>query len=256
MRHLSRQTAVNRFVSKPTLRKISWTVLLGAIALTPVLSSPIKTTAQGNNPQRICPALCRSRGLTWAGTWQRRGNSILCQCSRASNTPAPPPSPTPPTPPSVPTSPGATTGSFTQQLLDTHNKYRAAVGVPALTWSAQLANDAQGWANYLASLGGRRLEHSQNNQRPGQGENLWLGTSGAYSPVQMVDSWGAEQQFFRPGNFPNVSTSGNWADVGHYTQMIWRNTTQVGCGIAKAGGNDILVCRYSPAGNFMGQRVY
>jgi hypothetical protein len=146
--------------------------------------------------------------------------------------------------------------SLPQEILQAHNKYRTAVKVPALTWSPKLAQDAQKWANHLASLGGRRLVHSPNNQRPNQGENLWLGTSGYFSYTRMVDGWGAEKKYFRNGTFPNVSSTGNWADVGHYTQIVWRKTTQVGCAVSKAGGNDILVCRYSPPGNYMGQKVY
>ncbi|TAE52566.1 MAG: serine protease [Nostocales cyanobacterium] len=140
----------------------------------------------------------------------------------------------------------------TADILNAHNKYRKEVGVPPLTWSNTLANNAQQWANYLASQGGN-LQHSQNT---GQGENLWAGTAGYFSYTQMVDSWGSEKQYFVNGTFPNVSSTGNWYDVGHYTQIIWRKTTQVGCGIARGGGNDILVCRYSPPGNYMGQKVY
>jgi len=160
------------------------------------------------------------------------------------------PTPTTPTPP-APTSP-TTPNGMTQEILAAHNKYRAQVGVPALTWSSNLATHAQQWANHLASQGGR-LVHSQGQ---GEGENLWGGTAGAFGYTQMVDMWGGEKQYFRAGTFPNVSSTGNWAAVGHYTQMIWRNTTQVGCATARGGSNDVLVCRYSPAGNVMGQRVY
>ncbi|MBK1987082.1 hypothetical protein A0J48_005945 [Sphaerospermopsis aphanizomenoides BCCUSP55] len=138
------------------------------------------------------------------------------------------------------------------EILNAHNKYRQEVNVPPLKWSNTLASNAQKWANYLASRGGA-LQHSQNS---GEGENLWAGTAGYFSYTQMVDSWGKEKQYFVNGTFPNVSSTGNWYDVGHYTQIIWRNTTAVGCGVARGGGKDILVCRYSPPGNYRGQKVY
>ncbi|HLO84391.1 MAG TPA: CAP family protein [Nostocaceae cyanobacterium] len=143
--------------------------------------------------------------------------------------------------------------SMAAEILKAHNNYRKQVGVPPLKWSNKLANNAQSWAKYLASLGGRKLVHSKGTN---EGENLWLGTSKAFSYTNMVDSWGSEKKYFKNGIFPNVSTTGNWFDVGHYTQIIWRNTTEVGCGVASAGGNDILVCRYSPPGNYQRQRVY
>ncbi len=84
-----------------------------------------------------------------------------------------------------------------------------------------------------------------------------MGTSGAYSYAQMVDSWGSEMSNFQNGVFPNVSTTGDWSAVGHYTQIIWRSTTSVGCaGLDGSDGNYRLVCRYSPAGNITGQQVF
>ncbi|MGF1496231.1 MAG: CAP family protein [Elainellaceae cyanobacterium] len=148
----------------------------------------------------------------------------------------------------------AQTQTISQQILEAHNRYRQEVGVPPLSWSDELSQDAQAWADYLASLGGNTLQHDRD--RNGQGENLWLGTAGFFSVVDAVDAWGSERQFFRPGTFPEVSTTGNWADVGHYTQIIWRDTERVGCAQSTAGGNNILVCRYGPPGNFIGQPVY
>jgi len=146
---------------------------------------------------------------------------------------------------------------FTQldldEILTAHNSYRKEVDVPPLTWSDDLASNAQKWAKHLASLGGEELQHSKNT---GEGENLWNGTSGDYTYRQMVDSWGEEKENFVEGNFPDVSSTGDWSDVGHYTQIVWRNTKEVGCAIASAGGKDILVCRYSPQGNFHDEPVY
>jgi Cysteine-rich secretory protein family/Beta/Gamma crystallin len=147
---------------------------------------------------------------------------------------------------------GSSIGGMAQEILNAHNRYRAEVGVPPLQWSDSLAADAQPWADYLASLGGFTLIHSQ---APGQGENLFVGgPSGAFGYTRMVDDWGYEQQSFVPGPFTGVGSDGN--PTGHYTQMIWRSTTHVGCAIATSGdGNDFLVCRYSPQGNVDGQYV-
>lgn len=147
----------------------------------------------------------------------------------------------------------AATASVAERLLAGHNRARAAAGVAPLRWDAQLAAGAEAYAAQLARTG--HLAHSPRQSRPGQGENLWMGSAGAYTPEFMVESWADERRSFRPGTFPNVSTTGNWADVAHYTQMIWRSTTSVGCAIQRSGRWDVLVCRYSPAGNRDGQAV-
>jgi hypothetical protein len=147
-------------------------------------------------------------------------------------------------------SPGAP-NAFAQELLDAHNRYRAEVGAPPLQWSNQLAVDAQPWANYLTSLGGIQLPHSNT---PGQGESLFGGSPpGAFGLTRMVDDWGSEKQSFAPGPFTGAGFDGGM--IGHYTQMIWRSTTHVGCAVANDGVNEFLVCRYNPPGNVIGQYV-
>jgi hypothetical protein len=120
-----------------------------------------------------------------------------------------------------------------------------------LRWDYALEASATAYASTLAAI--ERLDHSPRAGRPGQSENLWRGTRGGYSPEQMVGAWSAERAYFRPGIFPNVSTTGNWLDVSHYTQIISRTTTAVGCGIRSSARMDYLVCRYSPKGNRDGQ---
>ena len=143
--------------------------------------------------------------------------------------------------------------SFSQEILDAHNRYRSAVHVPPLVWSNSLAAAAQRWANVLNS--NLQFEHDPKNHR--QGENLWMGTAGMFSLTEMVDIWGQERQNFHDGTFPYVSTTGNWFDVGHYSQMVWRATTSIGCaGITGADGYYRFVCRYSPPGNVIGGRVF
>jgi len=144
------------------------------------------------------------------------------------------------------------TSDQVQEILAAHNNYRAAVGVPALQWSDSLAASAQQYANYLASTG--QFQHSGT---PGVGENLAQGgPPNAFTVTKLVDMWGNEKQYFIGGIFPTVSRTGNWEDVGHYTQVVWRNTTQVGCGVATGNGNIVMVGRYSPEGNVNGQSVY
>jgi uncharacterized protein YkwD len=134
------------------------------------------------------------------------------------------------------------------EILEAHNDERAAVGMAPLQWSTRLQDSAQQWAEHLAATGS--FEHSDSDL----GENLWMGTTGAYSDSEKVGSWAAEKEYFLPDQaFPDVSSTGNWQDVGHYTQMIWYNTTTVGCGQASDGENDYLVCHYDPAGNFLGE---
>jgi hypothetical protein len=143
---------------------------------------------------------------------------------------------------------------FAGPVLAVHNRERALVGVRPLAWDAGLAAAAAGYARTLAARG--RLEHASREARGGTGENLAMGTAGAFTPAALAQGWAAEKRYFRPGVFPDVSSTGNWRAVGHYTAMVWRNTTRVGCGTATGGGYLYLVCRYAPHPNMIGQRVY
>lgn len=141
--------------------------------------------------------------------------------------------------------------SFEGKILAAHNTERRRVGTAMLSWSPALAQQAAVWAQHLASKG--LFEHSQN--RGNVGENLWMGSSGYFAPEAMIGAFISERQYFRPGKFPDVSTTGKWSDVGHYTQLIWAGTQLVGCAKATGNDRDLLVCRYYPAGNVIGERV-
>jgi len=136
-------------------------------------------------------------------------------------------------------------------LLAAHNKYRAEVYEPGLIWSDSLAERAQTWARHLAN-DVYTLSHSH---VPGIGENLAMWTARRASLTQLVELWGDEKRYFIDAAFPDVSSTGDWESVGHYTQMVWRDTTEVGCGLATGAGYDYLVCEYAPQGNFMGRTV-
>lgn len=140
-----------------------------------------------------------------------------------------------------------------REWLAAHNSARAEVGLAPLAWSERLARDAQGWARHLAR--NDHYEHASPDQRKGQGENLWRGPHGYWSAWEKVGFFLAEKRHFRPGRFPEVSRTGRWSDVGHYTQVIWPETREVGCAAVRAGPEEVLVCRYWPAGNVWGQRI-
>ena len=143
--------------------------------------------------------------------------------------------------------------SFAVQLLADQNAERAHKGETPLSWSHDLAQEAQSWADRLAR--DDRMYHSDRETRHGAGENLWTGSAGYYSADDMVGGFLAEKRDYRPGTFPQVSRTGRWEDVGHYTQIIWPTTQQVGCAVAHNRAHDFLVCRYWPAGNVMGHPI-
>jgi hypothetical protein len=142
-----------------------------------------------------------------------------------------------------------------QAILSTQNGYRSdpAVNTPPLQWDGSLAAGAQSWADTLAST--HQFKHSDPSARQGLGENIAQATAKSRTPAQLADLWGSQEKpYFKPGIYANVTTDPT-KTVGHYTQMIWRTTTKVGCGLASDGTNDYLVCRYSPAGNTSGVSV-
>ena len=140
------------------------------------------------------------------------------------------------------------------RLLAAHNRERSAAGLQPLGWDNRLAADAADWAAYLAETG--EFEHSDADESDPQGENLWEGTRAAFAPEDMVGMWIEEKRHFMQGVFPNNSRTGNLEDVGHYTQLMWRDTGRVGCAKKSNDENDVLVCRYAAAGNVIGERPF
>jgi pathogenesis-related protein 1 len=127
-------------------------------------------------------------------------------------------------------------------IVDAHAARRLAHCAAPLEWSASLARTAQAWADHLASSG-CQLEHSQN----AYGENLAAGTAGTLSPADVVDMWYAEGSQYR---YPNGGFS---MDTGHFTQLVWRGSESLGCGVSHCGGLDVWVCNYDPPGNVEGE---
>jgi len=142
---------------------------------------------------------------------------------------------------------------FPARMLAAHNAERARARVAPLAWDNSLGVAAAAYAQQMAFSG--RFQHSNRKARPGTGENLWMGSRNSFSVETMVGAWASEKRWFVPGVFPNNSRTGNWEDVGHYTQMIWPTTDRVGCAIASTARVDYLVCRYAGKGNVDGRSV-
>jgi uncharacterized protein YkwD len=146
------------------------------------------------------------------------------------------------------------TASLEREWLSEHNKERARLGVKPLAWDAKLAAAAGAHAALMAKTD--VYEHADQTDGPNvQGENMWMGTNGAYTAADMVGSWIAEKVDFEAGVFPQVSKTGNWVDIGHYTQLIWPETRHVGCALAGNARDEYVVCRYFPAGNVLGEQI-
>jgi hypothetical protein len=140
-------------------------------------------------------------------------------------------------------------------MMRGHNAARTAVGVAPLSWDDRLAADAAGYAATLARE--HRFEHASQPQGAGrEGENLWMGTRGAYEFDEMIGHWVDERRYYRAAATPDFSTTGRWGDVAHYTQIVWRGSTAVGCAVASDAESDYLVCRYAPPGNVVGERAF
>ena len=142
-------------------------------------------------------------------------------------------------------------GQLRSAMIAGHNEARRRYGVAPLVWDEALARDAAVYARQMARSG--RFEHDhQGGRSPRQGENLFMGTRGAYSYAEMIGLLVDEGRYFRPGRFPNVSRTGSVWHVGHYTQIIWPTSQRVGCATGSNRANDYLVCRYQPPGNVDG----
>jgi hypothetical protein len=113
------------------------------------------------------------------------------------------------------------------RLLAAQNAERVRLGIKPLVWSAKRAEHAKKWAQALAVSD--MMEHSVAGADGGEGENLWFGTKGDYTPEEMIGFFVDEGKMFKRG---------------------------VGCAIVSNTRRDVLVCRYWPAGNVPGKSVF
>merc|ERR1711874_32784 len=135
-----------------------------------------------------------------------------------------------------------------QRFLDGHNKARAEVGVPPLTWNHTLAVYAKNYAN--SRIQDCKLEHSDYNAVD-YGECIAEGYD-VLKPQDAVKAWVAEKP-----NYDHASNKCVGGECGHYTQVVWRDTKYLGCARAKCkNGWMFVTCNYYPPGNYEGERPY
>lgn len=145
-----------------------------------------------------------------------------------------------------------------QAMTTAHNALRSKMGFPSLKWSDQLAYMARKRAVYLVGTSCRLMQ-----SRSGYEENLYkasptTSSNGTrkmqnISEQDVVNTWADEAKSY---SYAGNSCRGAGA-CGNYTQIIWRDTTEVGCGMAVCTDNaQIWVCNYSPAGNVIGRKPY
>jgi uncharacterized protein YkwD len=141
--------------------------------------------------------------------------------------------------------PAIAPSSLARDMLAAHGAVRARVGMAPLTWSDRLAARSQDWADTL--LARRQFVHRPNST---YGENLFEITGATASPAQVVNAWAAESR-----NYDYRSNRCRGV-CGHYTQIVWGDTKEVGCAVARGRGREVWVCNYDPPGNWVGKRPY
>jgi uncharacterized protein YkwD len=130
-------------------------------------------------------------------------------------------------------------------IVKAHNGVRRPLRLKDLSWSGKLAKQAQKWADHLIAK--NKFEHPH---KVPYGQNLYEITGGRAAPEQVVNAWASESRDY------DLRTNHCSSDCGHYTQIVWRDTREVGCAVARDARREVWVCDYSPPGNWVGKRPY
>ena len=137
-----------------------------------------------------------------------------------------------------------------QKILIAHNSERQLVGVSNLVWDDSIANFAKEWAVFLASQN-KGLKHRNHNT---YGENLASFNGYDFSADFGVNLWVKEKKVYK---YAPIKNNENQKAIGHYTQLVWKTSTKVGCACVQSVSKTFyFVCNYDPPGNYIGEFPY
>ena len=131
-------------------------------------------------------------------------------------------------------------------ILTNHNYHRKRHQVGNLVRNSEIEQVAQSYSEYQASIDS--MIHSEN---PNYGENLYSCWS---SSGICVTGEKASQKWYDEVSLYDFKNPGYTPGVGHFTQLVWKGSNQIGCGVAcNSFNNCYLTCNYYPSGNYLGQ---
>ena len=136
---------------------------------------------------------------------------------------------------------------FELDCLEQHNLYRRRHHVGDLVLNKSLCQMAAAYAQIL--LAQKELVHSESTYNDDLlGENLFyeFKSSRKFFGKSAVRAWYAEKSEY---DFSGESDAGT---AGHFTQLLWKESKELGVGYAAEGGHCYVVCNYYPMGNFIG----
>ena len=132
-----------------------------------------------------------------------------------------------------------------KNILKDHNYHRKRHQVGDLVRNSEIESIAQTYTEKIANSG--NVKHS-NNQYKGRdlGENLFWYFSGSVT----LTGTDASQSWYNEVEYYDFNNPGFTNDVGHFTQLVWKGSNQIGCG-AHCGVYCVITCNYYPAGNYL-----
>ena len=137
-----------------------------------------------------------------------------------------------------------------KEFISLHNQERESLGLTPLEWSDELVASALDLAEDMA------LEDKHLKGESGYGENSWSGPEGSVTFEEMFQIWSRGKELFLAEKPVPLNCSQNWEQCSSYSQIVWADTTHMGCAAVASLENDYIVCHYSPAGNIQDQTAY